>query len=425
MKRVLALFIVSAMFVSSAPATLAANQETEKPHSKIYKDNFVITAYYSPKEKQERYMRGSYESDMRLNGRGKNAADGTAVYYGMIAASKDIPFGSKVYIPGLGLMTVHDRGSAITKNRLDVWMGPGEDGLARAIKWGKKAREATVYLPGANIPDNVLSQKPKDSFFYEHTSKDQILARLPKTNEINLQNLKYGKENEQIKRIQKKMQKLGYYNKQPNGKYDHAFYRAVFAMQKAKGVVESMGDYGAGYFGPKTLALYKNLKAKMSVPKAMAKEQEAKEIKKNSKPKALALKEDKDIIQIQKSNVAMTTISGSKSTELTKEYPKLDETFAIGARNKHVKTLHQGLLELGYLDTMPSDPVHYSLHTSKAVFAFQKGAGILQKDTDFGAGTFGPKTKKAFNEKMYETKVEPIMLSSMEGSVDKKEINAS
>lgn len=31
---------------------------------------FVVTAYYSPIPNQEKYLRGSYEADIRLNGNG-------------------------------------------------------------------------------------------------------------------------------------------------------------------------------------------------------------------------------------------------------------------------------------------------------------------------------------------------------------------
>ena len=35
-------------------------------------------------------------------------------------------------IPGIGFVAVHDRGGAIKNNRLDIWMGEGEEGLSRA-----------------------------------------------------------------------------------------------------------------------------------------------------------------------------------------------------------------------------------------------------------------------------------------------------
>ncbi|MEA3304384.1 MAG: 3D domain-containing protein [Patescibacteria group bacterium] len=98
----------------SIPGNIALAASTEViEDSLIIEDNYLLTAYYSPLSDQSKYFRGSFEADKRLNGQGTHAADGTPVYFGMIAASPDIPYGSKVYIPGIGLCTAHDRGSAI------------------------------------------------------------------------------------------------------------------------------------------------------------------------------------------------------------------------------------------------------------------------------------------------------------------------
>ncbi len=95
------------------------------------KTTFVVTAYYSPLPNQSFYLRGSYEADIRLNGNGTHGASGKAVYPGMLAGPKTYAFGTKVYLEGLGVGTVDDRGGAIvssgsrgyTSDRLDIWMG--------------------------------------------------------------------------------------------------------------------------------------------------------------------------------------------------------------------------------------------------------------------------------------------------------------
>ena len=66
-----------------------------------------------PSPNQPHYFKGTYEKEVRLNGRGTNGADGTQVYPGMIAAPKTFPFGTKMQIPGIGFVAVHDRGGAI------------------------------------------------------------------------------------------------------------------------------------------------------------------------------------------------------------------------------------------------------------------------------------------------------------------------
>ncbi len=121
-----------------------------------YQRDIVITAYYSPLPDQCCYVRGSYEADVLLNGRGTNGADGTEVYPGMAAAPKSYAFGTRLDVPGVGIFTVHDRGGAIVEaehyDRIDLWVGAGEEGLARALAFGVRRATATVYPPSAPGP---------------------------------------------------------------------------------------------------------------------------------------------------------------------------------------------------------------------------------------------------------------------------------
>lgn len=122
-----------------------------------YEQDFVLTAYYSPLPDQCCYVMGSYEADKVMNGEGVTGTDGTPVYEGMLAAPKSYRFGTRVVLPGLGTMTVHDRGGAIVElpngaHRLDVWAGYGEEGLARALAFGVKRIRGTVYPLGSVQP---------------------------------------------------------------------------------------------------------------------------------------------------------------------------------------------------------------------------------------------------------------------------------
>lgn len=76
----------------------------------------------------------------------KITASGTKVRpHHTVAASRDIPFGTRLRIPeyekfmGLGetILTVEDRGGAITKGKLDIYM---ED-VDTALKWGRRKVE--------------------------------------------------------------------------------------------------------------------------------------------------------------------------------------------------------------------------------------------------------------------------------------------
>ena len=68
-------------------------------------------------------------------------ASGKRVAVGMIAADTNVlPFGTKVYIDGMGVYTVEDTGSAIQGNCIDIYMPKLED----AIKFGRQRRKLIV-----------------------------------------------------------------------------------------------------------------------------------------------------------------------------------------------------------------------------------------------------------------------------------------
>ncbi len=70
----------------------------------------------------------------------------------MLAAPATYEFGSMIYFPGLGVGEIADRGGAIVLSgergqnydRIDIWMGRGEEGLVKALTFGKK--NMTGYL---------------------------------------------------------------------------------------------------------------------------------------------------------------------------------------------------------------------------------------------------------------------------------------
>ena len=165
-KRISSSFLIASLL---APMVVSA-QDAPVPHEQ----DFILTAYYSPLPNQCCYIKGSYEADKVLNGNGVQGADGTKVYPGMLAGPPSYSFGTRIELPGLGTMTVHDRGGAIQvldhADRLDVWAGFGEEGLARALAFGVKHIHGTVYPNGsvqpaenidlANLPAPILKLQP-------------------------------------------------------------------------------------------------------------------------------------------------------------------------------------------------------------------------------------------------------------------------
>ena len=61
-----------------------------------------------------------------------------------VAASKDIPFGTMVWIEGIGIRTVNDRGGAIKRGRLDLCMATRDE----AIAFGRQNRKVIILKEG-------------------------------------------------------------------------------------------------------------------------------------------------------------------------------------------------------------------------------------------------------------------------------------
>lgn len=117
---------------------------------------FVVTAYYSPLPNQEYYITGDYQKELRLNGQWIAWASGKGVFSGMIAAPWKYSFWTKIYLDWLGIWSVEDRWWAIVPagerwysyDRIDVWMGYGDEWLRRANFWWKRKVYGYVVDPG-------------------------------------------------------------------------------------------------------------------------------------------------------------------------------------------------------------------------------------------------------------------------------------
>ena len=108
----------------------------------------VATAYYSPLPNQKNFYHKSFKKEIEINGKGKTFS-GKPLKEGIVAADlKFFPLGTILYIPGYGIGVVEDTGKAIRGRKIDLFMGYGDDGLARALKWGKREVEIEILRWG-------------------------------------------------------------------------------------------------------------------------------------------------------------------------------------------------------------------------------------------------------------------------------------
>ena len=131
---------------------------------------FTVTAYYSPESGQVFYYKPSFEEEITLNGEWHVGASGKQVFNGMLAWPASYAFGSIIYFPGFGVGEIADRGGAIVVSwekdqsfdRIDVWMGKGEQWLIRALTFGKK------NMTGYFCDDSIVKTTPKDSLLRDN-----------------------------------------------------------------------------------------------------------------------------------------------------------------------------------------------------------------------------------------------------------------
>jgi len=311
---------------------------------------FTVTGYYSPLPDQPFFLTGSYQSEIRLNGHGKQAADGTPVFPGMVAAPKSYEFGTKVCLPNFGCGTIHDRGGAIVKSgerrlakhdRLDLWMGYGEAGLRRALAWGVQHIEGELFDKSAQIANTVNFSVPLPL----HELVDFPTYPHFKTN------LTLGNKGDAVWSLQDALVKLGATAVISDGVYDKSLQNAVLEFQLKYFVVEDAQSLGAGRFGPKT-------RAKLA-------------------------------------EVLYQHLIQQKVQEAWAEF-SFEEDQARGKRNADIVKLQQILVKEELLNVRPTG--FFGPLTEQALTDFQLRYGIIQSAQNTGAGKLGPQTRARLNE---------------------------
>ncbi|MBI5413159.1 peptidoglycan-binding protein [Candidatus Peregrinibacteria bacterium] len=321
-----------------AVTTPVVGPQDPAPVSFPYKKKFTVSSYYSPLPGQSYYFTGSYESDVRLNGEGVHMADGSVVFPGAAAAPKTYPFGTKMFIPGFGIVAIHDRGGAIKNNRLDIWVGSGEEGLRRALGWGMRTLEVTVYGIDPSIQESVN---------FTDVPMANLVSILPRTKYFK-SDLGDGDNGPAVAELQRFLKRLGYFSGDVTGFFGDETKQAVQKFQLEKKVIADTFDTGAGNFGPKTRVALEDL------------------------------------------------LDGEKNTALAK-IP--EGVLAKGSGGEAVKNLQEFLVEYGTLNSVTGS---FDADTVDALARFQLDYGVIDNANDKAAGYYGPKTKTAVEKVISE-----------------------
>lgn len=368
--------LASSSLVNAQATDNSASDSTSAPEVQVfpYQKTFTITAYYSPIEGQKRYIKGSLQADKKLNGNGTNGADGTQVYPGMIAAPKNVPFGTKMKIPGIGTVAVHDRGGAIVaagqrgqkNDRLDVWMGSGDAGLSRALQWGKRNVTVTVYGLDNTIEEKIdLSALDANFQSYLVRAEGNTGNTAP---QIFRKDFGLGDQDPEVIIIKQKLNQLKYFTGEFTDQFDAKTYQAVINFQLAYEIIDTDQEFGAGYFGPQT---------RKTLEKAINGLTPAASHLENLIPIAKAGPADNESEKIKFAGNGLSfTLNDLKP----------------GDSGQSVLELQTELKKLNLFGIEPTG--YYGEVTAHAVFKFQQSQGLVGDKLSTGAGTYGPVTRQ-------------------------------
>lgn len=244
MKKIFLILFIAVNSLFSFWNLLAVNAENKETY-------FIVTAYYSPLPNQDFYLKWDYEKEICLNGQWIKWASGKAVFPWMLAAPKKYSFWTKIYLEWIGIWIVEDRGWAIVQagernyeyDRIDVWMWYGQEGLIKALNWGK--RKVKWYIVGSSseisisLPEvkNQIKKIQKPLSFYEKSiGKDS--------------------SKEDIKDLQKVLQWAWFYKWNIDGIYNNEVINIISNFQKENNLIKDISEIWAWYWGAKTRSLF-------------------------------------------------------------------------------------------------------------------------------------------------------------------------
>ncbi|HRX63757.1 MAG TPA: peptidoglycan-binding protein [Candidatus Absconditabacterales bacterium] len=345
------------------------------------KQTFVVTAYYSPEDNQTFYYKPSVEEEKILNGNGTHGANGKAVFNGMLAAPSTYDFGGKIYFPSLGVGEIADRGGAIVHagergdahDRIDIWMGKGEEGLVRALTFGKRTVTG-YYCTKQDLKD--LGANPKVGLDFDTIP----ILKYFFDSALFIQEIWPERTDVWVYKLQEYLMKFGYMDKK-TGYFGPQTKRALCNYQIKRGITTK--KY-CGVFGKRT-RYYMKLEAKA----------------RGLLPDFSQTTTFEDLISYaanyngNRQNLEIINSSLSTTNYFNIAYKK-------GTTYSKISDLQDMLRHYGFYHGDLNST--YDGSTINAVYDFQIAAGILSANdySNPARGWMGPSTRKALNEKRTE-----------------------
>jgi len=191
----------------------------------------------------------------------------------MLAAPKKYPFGTKIYIEGYGVWEVADRWGAIVStddhetrwyeyDRIDIWMGYGEAGLARALSVWKKT------ICNSMVLEDDTTQVTID---ITRVSSANLATRISKKQPINIYASDIGPKSsiEDVAVLHSYLHELGLYDAEINSRYNKDTIKWVYLFQYRNKIVTSTKNNGAWLWEIQTRTVAQALLARQELQKSL------------------------------------------------------------------------------------------------------------------------------------------------------------
>jgi len=167
----------------------------------------------------------------------------------MFAAPKKYSFWTKIYLEGLWVGSVEDRGWAIVEkwkrwyeyDRIDLWVWYGDEWLKRALYWWKRV-----------VKWKIMSSWETVSFDYKKVpAPDWATKNLTKLPSVFSKWIWSDSSNDDIKELQRFLKEEWFYSGNIDWDYSR-IHDIVLDFQLKHRIVNNKSAYGAGYWWVKT-----------------------------------------------------------------------------------------------------------------------------------------------------------------------------
>lgn len=303
----------------------------------------------------------------------------------MLAGPKTYQFGTKIHLDWLGIGVIDDRGGAIVSSwsrwydadRIDVWMWQGEEGLRRALSWGKRRISGTILSDEDVVEGHFIDfSNIKIANIRETDYKPQQKIKTKEAISIFNTTIDAYAAPERIKELQTILSQLSYYHGVIDGKYSKILEDAIYDFQMENQIIDSKKNAGAWYFWAKT-------RTKLQEIYTLYTENEKKRIAEEIRIAQQKAEYDKQVAT-EKAEVTLFVENLGA--------PKSDE---VGV---HVRNLQKSLKLLGYFTGR--DTAIFGKNTRAALISYQ----IDQKIPKEELGKIGKSTKNALSHDLFALK---------------------